>query len=31
MYTYDLKGYNMLVTRVMSLEDYKKIKFSLDQ
>lgn len=31
MYTYDFKGYNMLVTRVMSLVDYKKIKFSLDQ
>ena len=31
MYTYDFKGYNMLITRVMSLVDYKKIKFSLDQ
>jgi hypothetical protein len=31
MYTYDFKEYNMLITRVMSLVDYKKIKFSLDQ
>ena len=31
MYAYDYKGYNMLITRVMSLMGYKKIKFSLDQ